>query len=119
MQNFKETRLVHCYDVVSFVIEIEKGVKDGFSLDLKNNEHYPQQIGYQYITTMVKEIPCELTLKLEVGTTEVQKIITDALEEVKSLQEASESTEEGASTTEGTKEVVEAPKKAGRPVKVK
>lgn len=70
------------------------------------------------ITTMVKEPFSidKLTLNVKVDTTEVEKVIKDALEEVKTLHEASESDEEGASAQEVTKEVVEAPKR-GRKAK--
>lgn len=114
----QETRLIHCYDLLSFVAEIEKAVKDGFSLDFKDNTRCPVQIGYQMITTMVKEPFSidKLTLNVKVDTTEVEKVIKDALEEVKTLHEASESDEEGASAQEVTKEVVEAPKR-GRKAK--
>ena len=100
MSTHKETRLVHCYDPVAFVIAVEQGVKDGFSLDLVTPEHYPQQIGFQFICTMVK----------------------DAEQEVKKPQKAQEEVVE-EKTTEGTQDqseaVVEAPKKAGRPAKGK
>lgn len=98
MQNFKETRLIHCYDLLSFVAEIEKAVKDGFRLDFKDNTRCPVQIGYQLITTMVKEefSADKLTLNVKVDTTEVKKVITEAIEGLKTLQEASESTQEGA-----------------------
>ena len=100
MSTHKETRLVHCYDPVAFVIAVEQGVKDGFSLDLVTPEHYPQQIGFQFICTMVK----------------------DAEKEVKKPQKAQEEAVV-EQTTEGTQEevqaVVEAPKKAGRPAKGK
>ena len=93
MSTHKETRLVHCYDPVAFVIAVEQGVKDGFSLDLVTPEHYPQQIGFQFICTMVKE----------------------AEKEVKSPQKPQEDAV-AEQTTEGTQEqsevVVEAPKKA-------
>lgn len=93
MSTHKETRLVHCYDPVAFVIAVEQGVKDGFSLDLVTPEHYPQQIGFQFICTMVK----------------------DAQQEVKNPQKAQEEVV-AEQTTEGTQEevqaVVEAPKKA-------
>ena len=93
MSTHKETRLVHCYDPVAFVIAVEQGVKDGFSLDLVTPEHYPQQIGFQFICTMVK------------GTEQ----------EVKNHQKAQEEAV-AEQTTEGTQEqseaVVEAPKKA-------
>ena len=100
MSTHKETRLVHCYDPVAFVIAVEQGVKDGFSLDLVTPEHYPVVLGYQYICTMVKDVE----------------------QEVKKPQKAQEEVVE-EKTTEGTQEqsdaVVEAPKKAGRPAKGK
>lgn len=100
MSTHKETRLVHCYDPVAFVIAVEQGVKDGFSLDLVTPEHYPQQIGFQFICTMVK----------------------DAEQEVKKPQKTQQEVV-AEQTTEGTQEevqaVVEAPKKAGRPAKGK
>lgn len=90
MSTHKETRLVHCYDPVAFVIAVEQGVKDGFSLDLVTPEHYPQQIGFQFICTMVKDVEQE-----------VKKSQKEVVEE---------------KTTGGTQEqsdaVVEAPKKA-------
>ena len=100
MSTHKETRLVHCYDPVAFVIAVEQGVRDGFSLDLVTPEHYPQQIGFQFICTMVK----------------------DAQQEVKNPQKAQEEAV-AEQTTEGTQDqseaVVEVPKKAGRPAKGK
>ena len=93
MSTHKETRLVHCYDPVAFVIAVEQGVKDGFSLDLVAPAHYPVVLGYQYICTMVKDVE----------------------QEVKKPQKAQEEVVE-EKTTEGTQEqseaVVEAPKKA-------
>lgn len=96
MSTHKETRLVHCYDPVAFVIAVEQGVKDGFSLDLVTPAHYPVVLGYQYICTMVK----------------------DAEQEVKSPQKVQEGTAT-EQTTEGTQEQSETPKKAGRPAKGK
>ena len=100
MSTHKETRLVHCYDPVAFVIAVEQGVKDGFSLDLVTPEHYPQQIGFQFICTMVKDVEQEVK--------KPQKVQEEAVAE---------------QTTEGTQDqseaVVEAPKKAGRPAKGK
>ena len=100
MSTHKETRLVHCYDPVAFVIAVEQGVKDGFSLDLVTPEHYPQQIGFQFICTMVKAVE----------------------QEVKNPQKAQEEAV-AEQTTEGTQDqseaVVEVPKKAGRPAKDK
>ena len=100
MSTHKETRLVHCYDPVAFVIAVEQGVKDGFNLDLVTPAHYPVVLGYQYICTMVKA----------------------AEKEVKSPQKHQEEAV-AEQATEGTQEpseaAVEAPKKAGRPAKGK
>ena len=93
MSTHKETRLVHCYDPVAFVIAVEQGVKDGFSLDLVTPEHYPVVLGYQYICTMVKDVEQEVK--------KPQKLQEEVVEE---------------QTTEGTQDqsgaAVEAPKKA-------
>lgn len=111
----KELRTIHCYDVASFVAEIEKAVKDGFSLDLVTPQNYPQQIGFQFITTMVK------------GSVGVEK---DAVKSAVEPVEASVAQQEGVDSQEQAQEVVEAPKKAettaqdvkakpGRPAKTK
>ena len=125
MSTHKETRLVHCYDPVAFVIAVEQGVKDGFSLDLVTPEHYPVVLGYQYICTMVKDVEQEVknpqkeVLTIKVDASEVQAVVDKAVEEVRTLVEAHEAQQ----TTEGTQEqseaAVEAPKKAGRPAKGK
>ena len=125
MSTHKETRLVHCYDPVAFVIAVEQGVKDGFSLDLVTPAHYPVVLGYQYICTMVKDgqqeikSPQKEVLTIKVDASEVQAVVDKAVEEVKTLVEAHEAQQ----TTEGTEKqadaVVEAPKKAGRPAKGK
>ena len=125
MSTHKETRLVHCYDPVAFVIAVEQGVKDGFSLDLVTPEHYPQQIGFQFICTMVKDAEKEVkkpqkeVLTIKVDASEVQAVVDKAVEEVKTLVEASELEKVVQSTQEELKAVVEAPKKAGRPAKGK
>ena len=125
MSTHKETRLVHCYDPVAFVIAVEQGVKDGFSLDLVTPEHYPQQIGWQFICTMVKgteqevKKPQKEVLTIKVDASEVQAVVDKAVEEVKTLVEASELEKVVQSTQEELKAAVEAPKKAGRPAKGK
>ena len=125
MSTHKETRLVHCYDPVAFVIAVEQGVKDGFSLDLVTPEHYPQQIGFQFICTMVKDAEKEVkkpqkeVLTIKVDASEVQAVVDKAVEEVKTLVEASELGKVVQSTQEELKAAVEAPKKAGRPAKGK
>lgn len=125
MSTHKETRLVHCYDPVAFVIAVEQGVKDGFSLDLVTPAHYPVVLGYQYICTMVKDVEKEVknpqkeVLTIKIDASEVQAVVDKAVEEVKTLVEAHEAQQ----TTEGTEKqadaAVEAPKKPGRPAKGK
>lgn len=109
----QETRLIHCYDMVSFVAEIEKAVKQGFSLDFKKNEHYPVQIGYQFVTTMIKEVIQETVVQEpDTVNTPVQEPVTPV--------EAPETTGGTQSTPEVVQAVVEAPKKSpGRPAKGK
>lgn len=125
MSTHKETRLVHCYDPVAFVIAVEQGVKDGFSLDLVTPAHYPVVLGYQYICTMVKDAEKEVkkpqkeVLTIKVDASEVQAVVDKAVEEVKTLVEASELEKVVQSTQEELKAAVEAPKKAGRPAKGK
>lgn len=111
MQPQQQTCLIHCYDVVSFVTEIEKAVKDGFSLDLKNVQHYPVQLGYQFITTMIKDDE----------TVEQEPVIVNTLvQEPTTPVEAPETAEGTQSTPEVIESVVEVPKKpAGRPAKGK
>lgn len=115
----QELRTIHCYDVVSFVIEVEKAVKEGFSLDLVTPQNYPQQIGYQYIATMIKDETTVEKLTLKIATEDVQKIVDDALATVQKAQEASELEKVVQSTGEELKAVVDASKKAGRPAKAK
>ena len=122
MSTHKETRLVHCYDPVAFVIAVEQGVKDGFSLDLVTPEHYPVVLGYQYICTMVKDgqqeikSPQKEVLTIKVDASEVQAVVDKAVEEVKTLVEAQQTT---GGTEKQADAVVEAPKKHGRPAKGK
>ena len=100
----QELKTIHCYDAVSFVIEVEKAVKEGFSLDLVTPQNYPQQIGFQFIATMVKDS------------------VEDKKEPVKGAVvpvEAPVAQKEGVGSQDQVQEVVEAPKKAGRPAKAK
>ena len=100
----QELKTIHCYDAVSFVIEVEKAVKEGFSLDLVTPQNYPQQIGFQFITTMVKD-----------SVDDTKGAVKIAVEPV----EAPVAQQEGVGNQEVVQEVVEAPKKAGRPAKAK
>ena len=100
----QELRTIHCYDVASFVTEIEKAVKEGYSLDLVTPQNYPQQIGFQFITTMIKDSVDD--------TKEAVKGVTEPVE-------APVAQKEGVGSQDQVQEVVEAPKKARRPAKGK
>ena len=111
-QPTQETRLIHCYDMVSFVTEIEKAVKQGFSLDFKKNEHYPVQIGYQFVCTMIKGE--------EQSVAKADAPVNTSVQEPTTPVEASEIEKVVQSTSEELQAAVEAPKKAaGRPAKGK
>jgi len=96
---------VEAYDLATFLQGVEQGIKDGYSISLQHNETYPYGTIGHYIVKMVKQ---ELQ--------EVKTVVETTTEEVKTLQEASESTQEGVSSQEVQKEVVEAPKR-GRKAK--
>jgi MinD-like ATPase involved in chromosome partitioning or flagellar assembly len=105
----QDTRLVHCYDLASFVTAIEQAVKDGYNLDLKNVEHYPQQIGFQFIATMLKQ---DSSLEQEVQEVKQEVVEAEKVPEPEK-QEAPEVVE-----PEAPAPVVEV-KKPGRPAKGK
>lgn len=52
----QEIYSIHCYDLLTFVQEVEKASKLGFTVDTKTIAHYPQLLGYQFIMTMVKDV---------------------------------------------------------------
>lgn len=52
----QEIYSIHCYDLLTFVQEVEKASKLGFTVDTKTIAHYPQLLGYQFIMTMVKGV---------------------------------------------------------------
>ena len=100
MQN---TIHIQSYNIVDFLVEIEKNVKNGYTFDFVSIGNFPQLVGGTFIVGMVK----------------------DAEKEVKKPQNPQKAQEEvvAEQTTEGTQEqseaAVEAPKKAGRPAKGK
>ena len=52
----QEIYSIHCYDLLTFVQEVEKASKLGFTVDTNTISHYPQLLGYQFIMTMVKDV---------------------------------------------------------------
>lgn len=112
MKNPQDTRLIHCYDFVSFVVELEKAVRDGYSLDLHTISHYPQQIGFQFIATVVKQ-----DSNVVQKTTEVKQ---ESEKEVQAVATEVATPEASTEVTPVVEAPVEAPKKAaGRPAKAK
>lgn len=113
--NPQDTRLIHCYDFVSFVVELEKAVRDGYSLDLHTISHYPQQIGFQFIATVVKQDSNVVQETSEVKP-ESEKEEKEVLAVVTEVATPEASTE----VTPVVEAPAEAPKKAaGRPAKAK
>lgn len=90
MQN---TIHIQSYNIVDFLVEIEKNIKNGYTFDFVSIGNFPQLVGGTFIVGMVKDVE----------------------QEVKNPQKAQEEAV-AEQTTEGTQEqseaVVEAPKKA-------
>ena len=95
IQQQQELRHVEAFDLATFLQGFEQAVKDGYSLSLEHNETYPYGTIGHYI---VKMLPGAWQKK--------------AVEEPVVQQE-------GVGTQEEVQAAVEAPKKAGRPAKVK
>lgn len=94
IQQQQELRHVEAFDLATFLQGFEQAVKDGYSLSLEHNETYPYGTIGHYI---VKMIPGAW-----------QKAVEGPVAQ-----------QEGVGSQEVVQEVVEAPKKAGRPAKAK
>lgn len=125
IQQQQELRHVEAYDLATFLQGFEQAVKDGYSLSLEHNETYPYGTIGHYIVKMVPskwtvqevKVPVKKeVLTIKVDASEVQAVVDKAVEEVKTLVEAQQTTE---GTQDQSEAVVEAPKKAGRPAKGK
>lgn len=95
IQQQQELRHVEAFDLATFLQGFEQAVKDGYSLSLEHNETYPYGTIGHYI---VKMLPPAAQKK---------------------AVESSDAQQGGVGSQEATKEVVETPKKAGRPAKGK
>ncbi len=110
---------VDAYSFAEALQQVQKGVQEGYVLDLESNEHYPQQWGTRFLLTMVrqeKEVVKKDVLTLKIDASEVQEVVDKALTEVK---EALESAKEGVGTTDAAEAAVVGSKKPGRPAKGK
>ena len=94
IQQQQELRHVEAFDLATFLQGFEQAVKDGYSLSLEHNETYPYGTIGHYI---VKMLPGAW-----------QKAVEEPAVQ-----------QEGVGRQEVVQEVVEAPKKAGRPAKAK
>ena len=101
-----QTTHIQSYNLVDFLIEVEKHINDGYTFDFTNIPNFPQQVGGTFVAGMVKE-----------EQKEVKPVVESTKEDVKTHLEAPESTPEGVGSQEVNKETVEAPKKAGRKAK--
>ncbi len=94
IQQQQELRHVEAFDLATFLQGFEQAVKDGYSLSLEHNETYPYGTIGHYIVNMLPGA--------------WQKAVEEPAVQ-----------QEGVGSQEVVQEVVEAPKKAGRPAKVK
>lgn len=100
---------VEAYDLASFLMDVQKGVKDGYEVNLDYNETFPYGSLGHYI---VKMMPKSLRDELKGVNTPVQEPTTPV--------EAPEIEKVAQSTSEELKAAVEASKKSpGRPAKGK
>ena len=95
IQQQQELRHVEAFDLATFLQGFEQAVKDGYSLSLEHNETYPYGTIGHYI---VKMLP---------GTWQKKAV------------EEPVSQKEGVGSQDQVQEVVESPKKPGRPAKAK
>ena len=82
---------VDAYSFVDALQAVQKGVQQGYVLDVETNENYPQQWGTRYLLTMVRpkteEVKkvAEMTLKIDASA--VQEVVDKAVAEVKEMVE--------------------------------
>lgn len=100
-----QTTHIQSYNLVDFLIEVEKHIKDGYTFDFINIPNFPQQVGGTFVAGMVKD-----------EQKEVKPVVESTKESVKTPIEASESTPEGVGSQDVNKEAVDAPKR-GRKAK--
>ncbi len=78
---------IHAYDLVSFVEQFQHAVQEGYVIDLKTIDNYPQMIGTQFVMNLVKpnDSKTEKEVKDEVV---VEKQQTQEAQEDKSKEPA-------------------------------
>lgn len=85
---------VDAYSFVDVLQAVQKGVQQGYVLDVETNENYPQQWGTRYLLTMVRPKTeeakkvgemTEMTLKIDASA--VQEVVDKAVAEVKEMVE--------------------------------
>ena len=96
-----QTTHIQSYNLVDFLIEVEKHINDGYTFDFTNIPNFPQQVGGTFVAGMVKQ-----------EQKEVKSVVESTTEGDKTPLEAPESTPGGVGSQEVNKETVEAPKKA-------
>ncbi|MCZ2397799.1 MAG: hypothetical protein LC100_14795 [Chitinophagales bacterium] len=92
---------VDAYSFVDVLQAVQKGVQQGYVIDVETNENYPQQWGTRYVLTMVRpkteEVKtdtskAEMTLKIDASA--VQDVVDKAVAEVKEMVEQVEQKEQ-------------------------
>ncbi len=93
-QQDQEKFSVDAYSFVDVLQAVQKGVQQGYVLDVETNENYPQQWGTRYLLTMVrpkteevKKVTGATEMTLKIDASAVQEVVDKAVAEVKEMVE--------------------------------
>ena len=82
---------VDAYSFVDVLQAVQKGVQQGYIIDVETNENYPQQWGTRYLLTMVRpkteEVKKVVEMTLKIDASAVQEVVDKAVAEVKGMVE--------------------------------
>ena len=82
---------VDAYSFVDVLQAVQKGVQQGYVIDVETNENYPQQWGTRYLLTMVRpkteEVKKATEMTLKIDASAVQEVVDKAVAEVKEMVE--------------------------------
>ena len=89
---------VDAYSFVDVLQAVQKGVQQGYVIDVETNENYPQQWGTRYLLTMVRpkteEVKKVTEMTLKIDASAVQEVVDKAVAEVKEMVEKVEQQEQ-------------------------
>ena len=89
---------VDAYSFVDVLQAVQKGVQQGYIIDVETNENYPQQWGTRYLLTMVRpkteEVKKVADMTVKIDASAVQEVVDKAVAEVKEMVEKVEKVEQ-------------------------